>query len=54
MAASEQLGAGTSSASSSRCLDEHQGSSSLSGVVSGIELLSSDIAQLNSDSESDD
>ena len=49
MAVDEQLVVG----SSSRCQDELEGPSSMSGVATGFELLSSDIAQLNSDSESD-
>ena len=50
MAIDEQLGVG----SSSRCQDELEGPSCTSGVATGLGLLSSDIAQLNSDSESED
>ena len=50
MAVDEQLGAG----SSSRCQDELEESSCTSGVATDLGILSGDIVQLNSDSESDD
>ena len=50
--ADAQVVAGSSVASSSSCQDGVQGSSS--NMATGLELLSGDIAQLNSDSEDDD
>lgn len=54
MMTDEQVIPGTSTGSNSRCQDELPDSPSLSGVATELQLLSSDIAQLNSDSESDD
>ena len=53
MTAEIQVMAGTSAGSSSSCQDTVQGSSS-SNKATGLELLSGDIAQLNSDSEDDE
>ena len=54
MTAEIQVMAGTSAGSSSSCQDTVQGSSSSSNKATGLELLSGDIAQLNSDSEDDE
>ena len=53
MTVEAQVMAGTSAGSSSSCQDGVQGSSS-SNIATGLELLSGDIAQLNSDSEDDE